>query len=565
MKTDSEYDVMSVLKIRHEIPHHSREFQWSKDKHISTVVQEIINDWCSDALHWLGFLIIYDDGSELPGISDGQHRLTICYLMIRILAELLGTEEPLQWISHYGTTSILGTQVPPHDQVILDRYGWTRFPNIHSVFDNDFEALGNILNGITPENRLESKLYDAYDTIKELLTPVTDYRSLLQFIYNDIKMTRVVITDWDFAQKTFNSLNNIKVVVPASNLLRNIFIRSIGVHRSKEVHSIFCTWKRTHPKFEAFIHLMFSMYKRRLLSNEDYQLFLASNPDLGPTAFTDFQNYVTKGHEYIRQIEQDRFGRILMLMISGYEVMGICLLPLAFQSNGMTDAIRALIRALVSFGIRADRKVSFNPMKAQGLIRPLIMELFAGTKTVTEVCTKIRGLLQSWLQVDANVAARLATEKFAKTAFGKVRPMLLYLAEAQDSHESQLNHSIVHIDHIYAKTEKVKDKAKAKAKGKEPTDVQDTPVLANPDNIHRLGNFTPLLGPNSEAGMKGNSSLSNKPFSEKVDSYRKSNIAMTRDVAAKYGTGLFLDAQIEERSQFLAAQLDALTKADLMD
>jgi hypothetical protein len=118
----------------------------------------------------------------------------------------------------------------------------------------------------------------------------------------------------------------------------------------------------------------------------------------------------------------------------------------------------------------------------------------------------------------------------------------------------------VHIDHIYAKTEKVK----AKAKGKGNTDVQDTPGLANPDNIHRLGNFTPLLGPNSEAGMKGNSSLSNKPFSEKVDSYRKSNIAMTRDVAAKYGSSTFLDAQIEERSQFLAAQLDTLTKADLI-
>jgi hypothetical protein len=78
--------------------------------------------------------------------------------------------------------------------------------------------------------------------------------------------------------------------------------------------------------------------------------------------------------------------------------------------------------------------------------------------------------------------------------------------------------------------------------------------------MHCIGNLTLLCGANSAAGLKGNSSLSNKSFSEKIKSYQDSNIAMTRAIALSTE---FLDAQIEARSLALAQKLADLTAHDL--
>jgi peptidyl-prolyl cis-trans isomerase D len=49
-KIDAEQDIMSVIKIRHEIPYHSRPFMWNRTHHIETVVLDMINAWREDDL-----------------------------------------------------------------------------------------------------------------------------------------------------------------------------------------------------------------------------------------------------------------------------------------------------------------------------------------------------------------------------------------------------------------------------------------------------------------------------------------------------------------------------------
>ena len=167
-KTDSEYDIMNVIKLRHEIPYHSRPFMWNRSKHIETVVHECLQKWKDNSLHWLGFLIIYNSAS-LPAITDGQHRVTVCFLMMLALAEILKKDEPLQIISRYGTSSMLAEDIEADDKAIMDKYEWARFPNLHSVYDYDFEALGNLLNQKPAGEEAQSKLYEAYDDIKDIL------------------------------------------------------------------------------------------------------------------------------------------------------------------------------------------------------------------------------------------------------------------------------------------------------------------------------------------------------------------------------------------------------------
>ena len=551
-KIDAEQDIMSVIKIRHEIPYHSRPFMWNRTHHIETVVLDMINAWREDSLKWLGFLIIYN-GGEIPAITDGQHRVTISFLMVLALAELVKNDEPLQWISQYGTSSILGVTIPEKDRLILEKYGWTRFPNIYSVYDYDFEALGNLLNRKQGEHT-DSKLYEAYDIIKDIIVEQLEdegeFCNLLRFLNDSVKVTRMVISDWDFAMTAFNALNNIKVSVPNSYLLKNLITRSIGVDKSEQVHAFFNTLAHTYEnKTEFIIHQILNMHCRKLMTSDEYDAYLAGNqsdcPDSPIIRFDQFCKSVERYQNVVELIGSDRFGKILGVFASGHEIMNLCLIPLAFMTDNFS-LIKPLLRKLVAYGIRSSKKFTFNPLKTQTYIRAITADMFAAKKTVEEACCAFAQLLKEWLSTDTDVASVLLTTQFKGTAFRKARACLLYLAEAKDCHEAALDHSLIHIDHIHP--QKLGKKA-------EP--------LLNAANVHRLGNLTPLRGSNSEAGMKGNSSLSNKSFSVKVAEYAKSNIAMTRAVATAYGTGPFLDAEIEARSFSLAAEIDALTHADL--
>ena len=551
-KTDSEYDIMNVIKLRHEIPYHSRPFMWNRSKHIETVVHECLQKWKDNSLHWLGFLIIYNSAS-LPAITDGQHRVTVCFLMMLALAEILKKDEPLQIISRYGTSSMLAEDIEADDKAIMDKYEWARFPNLHSVYDYDFEALGNLLNQKPAGEEAQSKLYEAYDDIKDILesalsTP-KECIDFYRFLNYDVKITRMVITDWSFALTAFNALNNIKVRVPSSFLLKNLFTTAIGESRGEEVHTIFRSWElQEGPRnYEAFIHRMVNMWSKKLMSFDDYESYLASSPVLPASSFADFCKCVSQGTQYKTFIEEDRFGKILMTFMSGHEIMSLCLLPLCFIAGSESvGKIRTLLRQLVAYGIRQDRKLSFNPIKYQDVVRSLISSAFNGIKTLDTTLHSLTIHLNEWLPEATTIKERLATELYKNSAFRKARCTLLYLAEATDHHEASLNHTMVHIDHIHAQTRRKSD-----------------PGLAEKDNKHRLGNLTPLCGSNSASGLKGNSALSNKPFADKLASYAGSNIAMTRDVATVYAVSGFLDAQIEERSWTLASKIEEITAADL--
>jgi hypothetical protein len=140
---------------------------------------------------------------------------------------------------------------------------------------------------------------------------------------------------------------------------------------------------------------------------------------------------------------------------------------------------------------------------------------------------------------------RFATDTYKTgAAFNRARVSLLYIAEMTDKHEATLHHALIDIDHISPKAPRKSD-----------------PQLTDYELTHRIGNFTPFIGKNSDAGLRGNRGFGNKPYTEKREAYAASNIALTRAVASRYP--VFGDAAIMERSRELAAQLNRLTAKEL--
>lgn len=572
-KTDSEYDIINVLKHRHEIPYHSRPFQWTRKEFIEVVVRDAFASWRAGELHWLGFIIIYS-GAVNPAISDAQHRLTICFLMIVALADLLKDPEPLTLISKYGNNSLLSTRSKPtaDEQHVLDTYGWKRYPNIESCYDDDFEALGGIVNGIriSKNNKdpryTASKIYAAYNDVFEILTgELTDsdaQTSFLDFIQNDIKVTRMVITEWRFTLQVFNSLNNIKVTVPPSILLKNVFANAMGADKSAEIHRCFYTWETTHGRhYEQFIHTMANFFTRHLMTQEEFARRISEVPALaGASAATDpltaFRAVVDRAIATRERLAAIPFKRLLDLVLASHEATTLCLWPLAYVAGSEEHAeVERLTRALVSFAIRYPQTFSFNPMSTLTYLRGpdgqsgVIGDLLQGRTSVHETVNILVTKLHDWLGDDgrsnATVAARIAETDYSYAAWRRARCMLLFKAELTDSHETRLDYDAIHIDHIYPK----KPSAACAP-------------LTDSERRHRLGNLTPFVGKNS-GSVKGNVALGNKSFEKKVPEYKKSNLAMTRAVAERYESTGFADTQIEERSAELAAEIAALTAREL--
>lgn len=565
---DPKYDLFKILETPHEIPYHSRPFMWTRDKHIENVVMQSVQKYRANAQHWLGYFIIYINPApgRIPCISDAQHRLTVFFLMFMVSCELLADTKALGKISMYGSDDLLGDSQTTEDAELMTRHEWTRMPNIRSIYEHDLEALGSLLNGRRPakSEQASSNLYGAYTAVRDILQrefPATaDLRPFLQFIYKNSKVSRMLISDWNFALEVFDTINNIKVTVPPVFLLKNALVRSLGEEASELVHDRFQSWERqlvqeSPAAFDQFIHLMSNLFSRRWATTEDYPRFVMSHilavhethPDTDVLAV--FTATVEKGFAIRRWLTENPYARILTRFAGGHEVVDHCLFPLLFHSSRLTD-MEPFVRCLIAYGLRYDGKFSFNASKYRApLIGPEgpISALIEGRETVAGAMHRVRKLLLSWLADEMRpFADRVATDHF-KTAgqFNKARAALLYIAERTDKHEASLDHSLVDIEHISPKQPR---------KG----DV----TLAEPENTHRIGNFTPFMGKNSSSGLKGNRSLGNQPYTVKREMYAQSNIKMTRDVALMFPDE-FADTQIETRSRVLAATVDKLTREDL--
>jgi hypothetical protein len=565
---DPKYDLFKILEHPHEIPYHSRPFMWKRDKNIEQVVRQAIQKFRSGQQHWVGFVIVYSGSgsgsvsamNKHPCISDGQHRLTVFALMFQVCCELLGDKTLLSKISQYGSEDLLGETATADDAEMLAKNDWKRMPNLRSVYEHDLEAFGNILNGCLPTSvgdQNSSLLYGGYKAIREILeTELTaeERRPFLQAIYKNSKVVRMVITDLYFALEIFDNINNIKVPVPPLFLLKNVFTRALGDSQSAAIHQQFQRWERlfsTPIEFDQITHMVAMLFTQKWAKADRYPYAVAERLEelessIAFSKFTEVYERVLQIHRWMTQ--ENAYGRILARFAGGHEVFHWCLIPILFAQANFKQS-EPLLRALLAFGIRYPGRFSFAPYKFRMKLvddkAAPIQALIEGRMSVEDATIRVRELLREWLEHDdMPFQDRMRQECFRTTGqFVKARAALLYILERTDSHEAVFDHTAIDIDHISPRNPRKGD-----------------PVLTDELNTHRIGNLTPFIGKNSAAGLKGNRSAGNLPYSVKRELYGQSNIRMTRDVAALESFG---DAQIVKRSKALATLLDQLTAEDI--
>jgi hypothetical protein len=254
--------------------------------------------------------------------------------------------------------------------------------------------------------------------------------------------------------------------------------------------------------------------------------------------FDRFCELTEKGIEVLHFTRSHRIGKLLTELTGGVEITMLCIVPVGLVFG--KEVLERYFKLLIAASIRIDcgKRLSFNPMAYQTAISHILTAILKGASE--EACyAEFTKILRPKIVDDAMFRKKFSEYEFAKNSYSKA--ILQFIVELTDTHESSLNSGCIDLEHIHAQSK------------------PDTLEVGS--RIHAIGNLTLFCSTNS-ADLKGNRSLKDLPFLEKVSQYEKSNIKMTRDLLKYTPTG-FSDTQILERGNELITLLHSITGAIL--
>jgi hypothetical protein len=422
----SQHLVCQILREPLQIPYENRPFEWTSDKYIRLVITTMIEQMRKGIKHWLGPVVILNFIERR--LKDAQHRLTICFLSILAVSRLLGDDEPLDDISKYGSSKRLRQTIPtPEDAATLKRFQWKRIPNIRSIYEHDFQALGNVLNGIDPTNAEaayeDSRIYAAYecarDTIAAQLTTPSElerfYEYLTQHVHVDLKLT----SDPEFAHQITYALNSIKEPLKPITLLRGEFMDNLGMRDTKasaHVHTTFEALERdfacSEVEFNAYVHTAINLKARRFTTKAEYndhikELF-ASIDWISP-AIDEFAAILRSLLAIKRCIEGAPIGELVLRMANGYEVLHHCVLPAFYFAPSPLDMM-PLLDMIAALGILWESNLSFNAVA----IHSALWGSPPKEKTATQLKKEEEAAAKAAARAERKAAAAAAAAQVAK-------------------------------------------------------------------------------------------------------------------------------------------------------
>jgi hypothetical protein len=346
----------------------------------------------------------------------------------------------------------------------------------------------------------------------------------------------------------FDIINSVSVQVAMRIRMRNAFVAKLGRDKTAEVNDVINNFNANLRKFpnlkidlERLLHVFHNIIRKNWYSYGEYS---ACYNEMFETAvepvYEEFKGLIDKCLDVIKFTYTNKYGKIMKQLTTGIEIMTICLIPI-----GCIFGIRELERyfkLLIAASIRANygKTLTLNPAGIQTSIFQILNKSMNGEYDSNTCFTEFTKILKRGINSD------IMLDKYAEYPFpgenSIVKAILCFMVEETDSHESTINRDKIDLEHIIPQSPRI--------------------TLDNPKLIDTIGNMTLFCGPNSYK-LRGNRSLKNEEFSVKLQYYKESNIAMTRNLN-KYEVSGFRDTQINERAVSLLQELDRITSRILV-
>lgn len=509
MKADSIhlFDFLGSSKTIFEIPVFQRNYEWDKDQ-CEQLFKDLTVAAQTNTDHFIGAIVyVTETGNKMSHIYriiDGQQRLTSLTLLLKALSD--ADEQDRDEIEEEYLTN-----------KYLDDNNHLKLKPV----EHDYEAFDSVMNNMTDFDK-PSKVIDNYKFFRKLIEDSDIGSDELYEAMNHFNMVYIELSgdsNEENPQVIFESLNSTGVSLSPSDLVRNFLLMKLDSQQQEELYKKY--WVKIErmfatPTFAEFIrHYLvvkthISVKKNSVYSG--YKDYFVSNQLSSNDALADLFKFANYYDQILNHNSNDyEFNRIMehINVMDSKVVYPYLMLLMDLVNSKQIDQKEAneLAHILESY-----------------LFRIKVCKL--ATNRLNKVVVGLCDLSKE----DGNLKLRLL--RLLKSSFTDDRKLLDSLIEVDLYH--QRNHmaklSLIILEEHRTRETINFDDAQVEHIMPQRLNAEWRLQVANADKVKEqyggiLGNLTLT---------KYNQEMSNKPYSEKKEFYKDSNVSLTREVAETY-------------------------------
>jgi hypothetical protein len=587
----------SIFSYDTTVPMNQRDYEWLMDE-ICKFLDDLKNFFEEGKyVEKMGSLLYYI-GNNTREIWDGQQR----YLTTLLLLIVLAKKYPIlnQSIMRLITTDPLA-RLSDQKQKLQDEYKNkvncsvdVKIPNVYCINCSDQTAITEIYNDlyesfyqfrdynndntfkcslcstscgrkedfithlkkqhsdvckIYPPKDNKSNIFEAFNIITNYINKLNycddTIKNLYFFILDDIDIQLFESTDLHYVSIVFDLDNNRGKSVKSLDTNKNLILASIPFDKQHKCYDEWTDFKNMTDTIyksdfgEKIINIAIQLLNLKILRVVKHdELFGIITKDKNPfEKLTEFFQIVKKIKCIYDNIKQDRFGRLITTsarVCITWEGFMYCLLPI-FYIIGKID--KDLIKLIVKWYFRNIncRTRTFNNLTYSNELLKISNEVINNRDY--NYYDDIRNLFKKNMDGTDTTSEKYIVHIKTTTIKHTTATYLLLFIETIKSNIAYppLNFTIEHI-----------------------VPQDDRSTLSDTSNIDKIGNLTLLEGKNAENGHKGNSSLKNKPYHLKINSYKKSDAKITNELVENYKS-TFIESDILKRTDEFALFLNEHT------
>lgn len=525
-------DVLGNGKI-YKVPQFQRDYSWMEDNW-EDLWNDLANAKESEKPHYMGSIVLQNNGSKEFFIIDGQQRFTTVSLLILAFINQIRilVDEGVDVNENKERVELLMKQYIGQKNPSSLKYSSKLFLNENNdgFYQQRLLAFKNPIN----ESKLstsEKLLWQAYKFFKDRIEKNfsnysgSEIATYINTVIGELLMfIQITVEDELNAYTVFETLNSRGVELTATDLLKN-YLFSLVAKSSSDLSQVKSQWKRiidiiTLKKFPTFLRY-YLLATRKYLTKE--------------YLFKEVKNYVTTDEDVFELLDHlEEYAYIYIALgspddelwdtdkenkdsIRALKLFGVTQwksLALVAYEKLNTSSFRRLLNALVALSFRYNVIGRLQTNEMEKTFSRAAVKLYSGeAKNITGVLNLIKGLYVS----DEDFKTYFSTRQFntSNSKSKKIARYILYSIEAQSKEGNSYDYELDSgtIEHILPESY--------------PDDWHDD---FNEDefekNIYMLGNMTLL------ESRKNNKDAADKSYEEKKKVYLHSNYFITKSITA---------------------------------
>lgn len=558
--------LLSTESEQFTIPAYQRRYSW-QDKQVKELFDDI-NHLEGGETHLLGSIVCLtgDHGAGINALElvDGQQRTTTIMLFLDAIEDRLradANDEDAQSINKLvNSRDYTGTKSKKLQLGDLDNKDFTR-----------------VVDGRELDEVVNNNLLKARKLIGDLISKL-DTEEFNRFRYkfiNNAYIIRLDVAQAKDAFKLFETINNRGLSLSPTDIIKNFLLGNASIISSETLESVKEDWTRIVLSLDGIdMDNFFRQYmagqtgqkvtQTRLI--DTFKTYYARNIEEGE-ALREYEEFAeaVEGSETTNKQDLKAFAKTLRLAADIYRQIQ----QATFADDEINRRLINLkkIRSVASytFILNLMQRGSVGNNHVLEILR--MIEIFMLRRNVAEyrtseledifvALTKLpdENIVDATKQIfvdnmpsDEEFETRLTGHVFKGQLEARAKYMLEYLSYGTLSPTEMVikSHRAVELEHIMPQTI---DTKKAKEELGDWVSYLGEDAALHGEYLTKLGNLTML-------GKKLNIVASNNPFEAKKVEYEKSEIAMTRELAANDSWGL---KQIDVRTEKLTKQAVAL-------